>query len=147
MGNKLKRESQWGGGGNQNWCGNLQKLHVCIFCSCTHNLVTATAWMSQKKTLSRLIWAPDTKWFIVYIVHMLMQVNTCMFRFTSSKNATKPPLSILKELSEFLEVQILDKGWTEVPHQCLHSFFFMRWFYFFIFCSFSYKDVPLRWHF
>lgn len=46
-----------------------------------------------------------------------MQVNTCTFRFTSSKNAIKPPLSILKELAEFLEVQILDKGWIEVPPQ------------------------------
>lgn len=45
-----------------------------------------------------------------------MQVNTCTFRFTSSKNATKPPLSILKELTEFLKVQMLDKGWIEVPH-------------------------------
>lgn len=48
-----------------------------------------------------------------------MQVNTCTFRFTSSKNAIKPPLSILKELAEFLEVQILDKGWIEVPLRTL----------------------------
>lgn len=48
-----------------------------------------------------------------------MQVNTCTFRFTSSKNAIKPPLSILKELAEFLEVQILDKGWIEVPPRTL----------------------------
>lgn len=46
---------------------------------------------------------------------MLMQVNTCTFRFTSSKNAIKPPLSIVKELAEFLEVQIRDKGWIEAP--------------------------------
>lgn len=44
-----------------------------------------------------------------------MQVNTCTFRFTSSKNATKPPLPILKELAEFLQVQIRDKAWIEVP--------------------------------
>lgn len=48
-----------------------------------------------------------------------MQVNTCTFRFASSKNAIKPPLSILKELAEFLEVQILDKGWIEVPLRTL----------------------------
>ena len=50
---------------------------------------------------------------------MLMHVNTDTFGFTSSKNAIKPPLSILKELAEFLEVQILDKGWFEVPPQTL----------------------------
>lgn len=59
--------------------------------------------------------SPHTKWFIVHKAHMLMQVNTFTFRFTSSKNAIKPPLSILKELAEFLEVQFLDKGWIEVP--------------------------------
>lgn len=110
----------------------MQKIHVCSFCCCTQNPAIVTARMVQKGTLSRLIWSPNTKWFIVYIVHMLMQVNTCTFRFTSSKNATKPPLSILKELTEFLKVQMLDKGWIEVPHQCLCSFF-MRWFYFFHF--------------
>lgn len=50
-----------------------------------------------------------------------MQVNTCAFRFTSSKNAIKPPLSILKELAEFLEVHVVDKGWIEVPQQTLES--------------------------
>lgn len=45
---------------------------------------------------------------------MLMHVNTYTFRFTTSKNAIKPPLSILKELTEFHEVQVLDKGWIEV---------------------------------
>lgn len=51
----------------------------------------------------------------LYMKRMLMQINTYAFRFTSSKNAIKPPLSILKELAEFLEVQIVNKGWIEVP--------------------------------
>lgn len=71
--------------------------------------------MVQTKTLSKpLPWALAQS-YSLYIKRTCKCKLTQTYRFTSSKNTIKPPLSILKELAEFLEVQILDKGYFAVP--------------------------------